>query len=146
MSRSIRILTVGTVGLFFLAISGCGKGGSGSVNESAEADHLRHAAGMVSQYTAITKKQPGSIEEVRDWAVKEGKGKEEDFASTRDKEPYGMAIGTTGVVLYEQTGKNGKCYMMRMGAITEVSAEEAKKLAAQNPMRDASGRPKKTGK
>jgi hypothetical protein len=127
-----------------MAVVGC-SGASSTIKQSKEEEHIRKVAGFVSQYTAATKKQPANIQEVCDWAVKEGKAAEADFSSTRDKEPYGIAFqAMTGVVVFEQKGMNGKCYIQRMGGVSEVSAEDAQRLAKENPQRDPSGRAKKT--
>jgi hypothetical protein len=85
------------------------------------------AVGLLNDYATATKKRPKSIDEVKDWAVKEGKGQEDDFSSTRDKQPYGIAAGAEGMggfVVYEQTGKGGKCYLYRMGQINEIKQDE----------------------
>jgi hypothetical protein len=68
---------------------------------------------------------------VRDWAVKEGKASEDDFVSTRDKEPYVIAFTTRGLVIHEQDGKNGKCYMLSMGSVSEIPLEDARHLVEQ---------------
>jgi len=138
---------LGLLGLVCLIAwaAGCGRSAQGPGHEAAEAEHIRKVPGLVAMYVAAVKKQPASIEEVRDWAVKEGKASESDFTSTRDNEPYGIANSPMGYVVYEKTGKNGKCYLMRMGGVTEVPADEAKRLANENPMRETSGKPKKSG-
>src|SRR5690349_20780739 len=129
MSKS-RIGAFALSGLLVLAIGagGCGRGSSGDASD--EAKHMRHAAGLVGEYQQATKKkkQPAKIQEVRDWAVKEGKASEEDFVSTRDKEPYAIAFTTKGLVVHEQDGKNGKCYMLSMGSVSEISLEDARHL------------------
>ena len=137
-SSSYSILFLSAVAL---AAGGCG-GSGGSPQQTSEGEHLKKAAGLVSQYTMATKKTPGKIEEVRDWAVKEGKAAEADFSSTRDNEPYGIASSTTGVIVYEKTGKNGKCYILRMGGVSEIPADEVQRVAGENPQRDSRGRVK----
>jgi hypothetical protein len=131
MSKS-RIGAFALSGLLVLAIGagGCGKGSSSDASMSAEVKHMRHAAGLVGEYqqAAKKKKQPAKIQEVRDWAIKEGKASEEDFVSTRDKEPYAIAFTTKGLVVHEQDGKNGKCYMLSMGSVSEISLEDARHL------------------
>jgi hypothetical protein len=133
MSKS-RIRAVAFSGLLVLAIcaGGCGKG-SGGGSSSAEAQHMRHAAGLVGEYQQASKmkKRPAKIEDVRDWAVKEGKASEDDFVSTRDKEPYVIAFTTRGLVVHEQSGENGKCYMLSMGSVSEIPLEDARHLIEQ---------------
>jgi hypothetical protein len=127
--RSVTFLVM--VGLYGLAalMVGCSGSGSGGTAQSGsdpkEAEHLRHASSLVAQYTVAAKKQPTKMDEVRDWAVKEGKASAEDFASTRDNELYVIDLTGQGVGLREKTGKNGKCYVIRMGSISEVPTAEA---------------------
>jgi len=132
MSRN-RIGAVGFSGLLVVAIcaGGCSKDSSAST--SAEVQHMRHAAGLVDEYQQAgkKKKRPAKIGEVRDWAVKEGKASKDDFVSTRDKEPYVIAFTTRGLVIHEQDGKNGKCYMLSMGSVSEIPLEDARHLVEQ---------------
>jgi hypothetical protein len=128
--NSFRILVmIFSAAAMALAIPGCG-GSSGiaqSGSDPKEAEHLRHASSLVFQYTLAAKKQPTKMDEVKDWAVKEGKGTAEDFASTRDKELYVIDRSGQGLGLREQTGKNGKCYVLRMGAVSEVPVADAER-------------------
>jgi hypothetical protein len=110
-----------------MGVCGCGRGGGQSGGQSKEAEHIRHASTLVAMYTVAAKKQPTKMEEVRDWAVKEGKGAAEDFVSTRDNELYVIDFSGQGIGLREQTGKNGKCYVMRMGNVTEVPAQDTQR-------------------
>jgi hypothetical protein len=110
-----------------MAFAGCGSGSSG-VNRAAEDEHIRKIPGFVNDYRTAMKKPPASLEEVRDWAVKEGKAKDEDFVSTRDKELYTIAFTGMGISVRETTGKDGKCYMLAMGGVSQVSAEDAKRM------------------
>jgi hypothetical protein len=122
MSRN-RLMPVSAVMLWAVAFGVVGCGGSKTAqsgSDAKEAEHLRRASSLVAQYTVAAKKQPTKMEDVRDWAVKEGKASAEDFASTRDKELYVIESTGQGLGLREQTGKNGKCYVMRMGSISEI--------------------------
>jgi hypothetical protein len=121
-----------------MALVGC-SGGGGTTTSTPEGEHIKKIPGLVNDYKTAMKKQPSSLEEVRDWAVKEGKAKEGDFVSTRDKELYGIAFSGMGVVVHEQTGKNGKCYILRMGGASEISAEEVRRIVAQEK-KHASGK------
>src|SRR5207245_2287587 len=73
---------------------------------------------------------PKNIEELKSWAIKNGKAEDKDFESTRDHETYviePMAMmrggGTGGdmsfmaakmpVILHEAKGKNGKKYVVQ---------------------------------
>jgi hypothetical protein len=121
---SFSILTILGGALAF--ITGCGGGGPGPDDLSTEQKHIHRAVDLANQYEQATKKQPTSIDEVKDWAIKEGKGSADDFSSTRDKEPYGIAAGQgmRGIIVYEQTGKGGKCYIFRMGQASEIKKDE----------------------
>ncbi len=131
MSRSGGVSLLGIFGFSILAMSlaGC-RSGTPSGDIDAEKKHIFHVVELVSQYTTATKKRPTKVDEVREWTVKEGKGSEDDFNSTRDKQPYGVSnTEGMGVIVYEQTGKNGKCYFFRMGNITEMKQEEVANAA-----------------
>ena len=125
MRRSSALPFLGMFGILVLAgsLAGCGRGGS-EPDLSAEQKHIHRAVELIGEYSQATKKQPTSIDEVKDWAVKQGKGSDEDFSSTRDHQLYGLAAGPGPLVVYEQTGKGGKCYVFRMGQISEIKKDE----------------------
>jgi len=125
MRRSSALPFLGMLGILVLgaALTGCGRSGL-DPDLSAEQKHIHHAVQLAGQYAQATKKQPTSIDEVKNWAVKEGKGSADDFSSTRDKEPYVIVAGQTGIILHEQNGKGGKCYLYRMGQVSEIKKDE----------------------
>jgi hypothetical protein len=128
-----------------MGILGCG--GASGVKQSKEEEHIRKIPGLVNDYQRATKKEPASLEEVRDWAVKEGKAKEEDFVSTRDKELYVIAFTGMGITVCEKTGKDGKCYLLAMGGVSELSAEDAKRMVGDRQLGPGSSGPmRKEGK
>jgi hypothetical protein len=111
--------------LILFLVSGCFGPKPATQDQSPEAKHLRKAADLCNEYRSANKnKVPASIDEVKAWAVKEGKATEEDFVSPRDKEPYGIAASPMGIVLYERTGKGGKRYMWRQGGVFEKPSAE----------------------
>jgi hypothetical protein len=129
-----------------MAVVGC-TGASTTIKQSKEEEHIRKIPGLVNGYNMATKKQPASLEDVRDWAVKEGKGTEEDFVSTRDKELYIISTSGMGLMVCEKTGLKGKCYIMAMGAVSEVSAEDAKRMVGDRQLgRGSRGQLKRGGK
>jgi hypothetical protein len=133
MTRNRGILTLGIIS-WAIALGGLGcsgSGGGGSLANTPEAEHIKKIPGFIMAYKTATKKQPTSLEEVRDWAVKEGKAKEEDFSSTRDKELYVISTGGMGMVVRERTGVKGKCYISQMGGISEVTADFAQQQTEQ---------------
>jgi hypothetical protein len=104
-------------------LSGCQ--GQGPKEEEPEARHLRRAALLCRDYHFTTWKRPAKIDEVKEWAIEEGKATAEDFVSTRDREPYGILFFQMGgqLLVYEQTGENDKHYLFHMGNVSEVTKE-----------------------
>ncbi len=122
MSRTSSLISA----IFFIITAAIAGGGSKSGNfDDPEKLHIRKVVGLVTEYTIATKKPPTSLDEVKNWAVKEGKASEEDFSSTRDKQPYGLSAGGMGgAQVYEQQGKNGRCYIFLMGGVADMSQEQ----------------------
>src|SRR5262249_41788434 len=115
MSRACTLVSAMVV-FGLAAVAGCGNKSSGT--DDPEKIHIRKVVGLASEYSIATKKQPTSLDEVKTWALKEGKASDEDFISTRDKQPYGLSFGGMGgVQVYEQQGKGGRCYMFLMGSV-----------------------------
>lgn len=105
------------------AVAGCGPKSSGA--DDPEKVHIRKVVGLASEYTTANKKPPTALDELKTWALKEGKASEEDFVSTRDKQPYGLSTGGMGgMQVYEQQGKGGRCYMFLMGNVADMSQEQ----------------------
>jgi hypothetical protein len=69
---------------------------------------------------------PKSIEELKAWLKKEGKGTDEDCISPRDNQDYVIYGGGMGrFIVYEQTGIKGKRYMVNPGgAFVQASDEQ----------------------
>ena len=133
MSRLNGFRIIGMLGLSFLVISplGCRRG-SGGANEYPEQVHIRHVLALATEYTMANKKPPASIDQLKKWAIAEGKANEDDFNSTRDKQLYGFSSGgMAGIQVYEQSGKGGKVYISMQGGITEMSQEQASKMTKQ---------------
>jgi hypothetical protein len=113
-----------------MALGGCGRG-SGA-DDDPEKRHIRRVVNLAREYAAANKKLPNSIEELKNWAVKEGNAKEEDFISTRDKQPYKISNGgMAGMQVYEQTGKKGMCYIFIQGGVAEMSQEQVANMTRQ---------------
>src|SRR5437762_7278226 len=108
-----------------LAITGCGAPAPRQPDK--EEQHIRNVVGLVGDYIRATKKGAHSIDDVKAWAIKEGKATEEDFISTRDKQPYGLAHGM-GIMVFETQGKDGSCYVFQAGQFKHISADEAANL------------------
>jgi hypothetical protein len=111
--------------LFCFLGTGC-KSKSASQDDSPEGKHIRKVADLFQEYAKIKKKSPSRLDEVKEWAIKEGKATEEDFASTRDSQTYGTVPSPMGgqLIIHEQTGKNGKCFMMFQGRVVELPKED----------------------
>jgi hypothetical protein len=116
---------------FTLALGGCSRAPSAD-NFEKEKLHMIKVAGLAGQYTMATKKPATFIEDVKAWAIKEGKATEEDFISLRDKKPYGLASGMGGATVFETVGKNGRCYLWQTGAFREVPQAQVDEMAKAN--------------
>ncbi len=118
---------------------GCGGGGSGP-GVSGEAEHIGKVGQLIGDFKSDNSgNNPKNIDELKDWAIKNGKAEEKDFVSTRDKKPYviePMAMmrggGPAGdfmaqkmpVVLHEVEGKNGKKYVVQGSATLGTEMED----------------------
>jgi hypothetical protein len=93
-----------------------------------EEDHIRKAGDMVCDFGCCYVRQPRDMAEVRDWAVRQGKARPEDFCSTRDGSPYEFL--TRSLAIVEHAGRNGRrfAYHPSMGA-TELTAGVLQVLA-----------------
>jgi hypothetical protein len=118
------------ISVLFLAAAlvGCG-GGAGSTT-SAEAEHIGKIGALIGEYkSANSGNNPKNIEQLKDWAINQGKAEEKDFVSTRDKEQYviepmammrsggmgdmSMMAGKMPVILHEAKGIKGKKYVVQ---------------------------------
>jgi hypothetical protein len=145
------------VAVVFLAslILGCGSGGSGT-GLSPEAEHIGKVGALIGEFKlANSGNNPKNIDELKNWAIKKGKAEENDFISTRDKEPYvlehmammrgGGPTGSSGdmsfmatkmpVVLHENKGKNGNKFMVQGSAPigSEMTNESIQYLVKGRP-------------
>jgi len=134
---------------------GCGKGGS-SLGSSEEAEHIGKVGALIGEFkSANLGHNPKNIEELKNWAIKNGKAEENDFVSTRDKEPYviehmammrgGGPTGSSGdmsfmaakmpVVLHENKGKNGNKFVVQGSAPigSEMTDESIQYLVKGRP-------------
>jgi hypothetical protein len=120
---------------------GCGSGGSGA-GSSTEAEHIGKVGTLIAEFkSANAGNNPKNIDELKNWAIKNGKAEDKDFVSTRDKEPYviePMAMTRTGtggtggmmaakmpLVVHESTGKNGKKFVVQGSVPTGSEMSEA---------------------
>jgi hypothetical protein len=126
-----RHLYISMLILSACAVTGCNRAPSAG-NLEREKLHMIHVAGLAGQYTMATKKPATDIEDVKAWAIKQGKAVEEDFISLRDKKPYGLASGMGGAAVFETVGKNGRCYLWQTGAFREVPQAQAEEMAKAN--------------
>ena len=86
MSRLNGFRIIGMLGLSFLVISplGCRRG-SGGANEDPEQVHIRHVLALATEYTLANKKPPASIDQLKQWAIKEGKANEDSCTFDEDR-------------------------------------------------------------
>jgi hypothetical protein len=139
--------SLGAAVLFFgVFMVGCG--GSSGPSQSPEAAHIGKVGQLITDFKAANRgTNPKNLNELKTWAVKNGKAEDVDFVSTRDNEPYvlepqamsrgGMASTSTlamapktPVILHEATGKNGKKFVVQGLAMegSEMSDEGLKYL------------------
>lgn len=139
--RSVRLFTflprLGTVFLIPIAlIIGCGRGSAPA--ESPEAAHIGKVGQLVNDFKAANNgNNPKNLNDLKNWAVKNGKGDDTDFVSSRDHEPYVIepqamarggsptAIGSTTamragamtakgpLIIHEAAGKNGRKFVVQ---------------------------------
>jgi hypothetical protein len=122
---------IGVVIVLFLAqVLGCG--GKSGPTTSAEAEHIGKVGELIGQFQAANSgNNPKNIDELKAWAIKNGKAEEQDFISTRDHELYviepmammraggqpGMNMGPMAsklpVILHEAKGENGKKFVVQ---------------------------------
>jgi hypothetical protein len=110
-----------------VAISEAGCSGSSQPALPAEAVRLNKIGAICEEYKEAKKTYPTTLEELKSWAIENGKATDADFKSSRDNEPYVLEpMGRGGaptqggpVLIREATGKNGKKFVF-----TGVRAEE----------------------
>ncbi len=116
--------------LLVCLVSGCGA--KSGPTTSPEAEHIGKVGELIGQFQADNAgSNPKNIDELKAWAIKNGKAEEQDFISTRDHEPYviepmammrmqGMGMGAMGsklpVILHEAKGMNGLKFVVQGSA------------------------------
>lgn len=132
MNRGILSVSLGVLSL---AVLGCGH--PSSPKKDAEQKHILNVVQLARAYSDANKKAPQSIDELKTWAIKQEKATDDDFISTRDGQPYILVKAMGGFEIYEQTGKNGKCYIFMMGGVferdRELLPESVKKMSTVGP-------------
>jgi hypothetical protein len=127
-SFSPRIKTVFLIPITL--IIGCGRGSAPT--ESPEAAHIGKVGQLATDFKATNSgNNPKNLDELKNWAIKTGKGDDTDFVSTRDHEPYVLEAqamsrggGTTAMkagpmttkgplIIHEATGKNGRKFVVQ---------------------------------
>lgn len=122
--KSAASLTRYTTFFAFLLLPVLGCNSSSAPPENAEAAHIKKAAAFIPEFaTANNGIPPADIEELKKWAVENGKATDKDFVSTRDGEPYVIKVTGGGKpkkgsnpIVHEAKGKNGMKYMVNSGA------------------------------
>ena len=134
----MRLITCRTfmaaIGFCGLAAMFAGCGGHKPVND-ADKKHFLHVKDLAFEYEKANNKKATSITDLKDWAVKEGKATDADFTSPRDHELYGLTNGMIGLTLYEQSGKNGMCFLYSTGSFREASSAEVSRMKGMSNMR-----------
>ncbi len=131
-SKSLPALSlrIGAI-LLFPFVIGCG--GGSRPGESPEAAHIGKIAQLITEFkSANSGNNPKNLDELKNWAVKNGKGDDPDFVSTRDKEPYviehqamsrgGATAASRGpLIVHEAKGKNGMKFVV--GGAAPIGSE-----------------------
>jgi hypothetical protein len=132
------------ISVLFLAAALVGCGGGSGPSTSGESEHIGKVGTLIGEFkSANAGNNPKNIEQLKDWAIKNGKAEDKDFVSTRDKELYAiepmamtrgagagdmsMMAGKMPVILHEAKGQNGKKYVVQ-GTGTQGSEMEDKAL------------------
>jgi hypothetical protein len=140
-----------TVTFFALIVLG-GTGCSSSSGSSSEAPHIQKVAALIPEFTkAHQGTPPANIEELKSWAVQNGKAEDKDFLSTRDMEPYVIAVTGGGKakkgsnpMVHEAKGKNGMLFMVNSGTgqVSEISHQGLGYMTGGMPVKGPGGRTK----
>src|SRR2546421_10709342 len=121
---------VGLVPFILLLFIGAGCGGGASRgSRSAEAIHLDKVGSLLTEYRAEHKgSAPANVDDLKKWAIDNGKAQDNDFVSTRDKEPYVLKTIGSGsggqVMIREATGKDSNKYVIISNSQSTAPAEE----------------------
>jgi hypothetical protein len=92
---------------------GCSKSTTTGTTEDPEAIHLDKVGELSEEFKkANNGKVPADLKELKTWAVNNGKATDDDFNSTRDKQPYDLRKTGNTVTIAEATGKDGKIYVV----------------------------------
>jgi len=93
--------------------AGCSKSTTTGTTDDPEAIHLNKVGELSEEFKkANNGKVPADLKELKTWAVNNGKATDDDFNSTRDKQPYVLRRTGNTVAITEATGKDGKIYVV----------------------------------
>jgi len=112
--------------LILLMSVGCGSGGGGS-SRDPEANHIDKVGSLLKEYRGEHNgSAPAKLDDLKKWAIDNGKAQDSDFVSTRDKETYVLQTigGKTNVMIREATGKNGTRFVVVSNSAATAPAEE----------------------
>jgi hypothetical protein len=121
--KHLRIYGLIGFALPIVFVTGCLKPSSSET--SPEIGHIRNVMLLGREYWTTHKQKTPTIEQLREWAIKEKGAKEEDFISTQDGQEYLIGPGMMGgVMVFEAAGKGGVRYGTNPGgAIQEVDEQ-----------------------
>ena len=112
--------------LFLFLGAGCG-GGASKGSRDPEAIHLDKVGSLLTEYRSEHKgTAPAKLEDLKKWAIDNGKAQDSDFVSTRDKEPYVFqTMGSGGhLMVREATGKKAGKFVIISNSSGTAPAEE----------------------
>src|SRR5438093_12879577 len=112
--RKCRIVFLGFFAgaLVVFCGTGCSKSSTGTMQDP-EATHLNKVCDLAEEFkNAKNGKAPADLNELKTWAIDNGKAQDADFISTRDKEPYVLRRTGKEVAIGEATGKDGRRFIL----------------------------------
>jgi hypothetical protein len=119
-----------------LGVGGCGR--SHAPADNPEAGHIKNVAALIHEFaTAHQGNSPANLDQLKSWALQNGKADDKDFLSTRDQEPYVMAANSkkgSKPIIHEAQGKNGMKFMVNTGSglTSEISDQGLEYMTGQS--------------
>jgi len=119
-----------------LGVAGCGR--SHAPADSPEAAHIKNVAALIHEYgIAHQGNSPANLDQLKSWAVQNGKAEDKDFLSTRDQKPYVIAANSkkgSKPIIHEDQGKNGMKFMVNTGSglTSEISDQGLEYMTGQS--------------
>jgi len=127
-------------------LTGCGAGKPSGGQSGEEMNHIKKVGDLAAEYhrdPANKMQWPKDIDTLKAWAIKKDKATEDDFVSTRDKEPYvmlGIVSVMAGPIIHEKTGQDGRMWTVGMRPMpTEEDEKTIEESAGRGKMMGGMG-------